>query len=67
MVMFVVGLALVIVVSLLTPAPAASKVEGHMWRPRDAATKAGQRWYQDYRVQSVALMMITLVVVVWWW
>jgi hypothetical protein len=63
--MFVVGLALVIVASLLTPAPAASKVEGHMWRREDAATKPGQPWYQDYRLHSVALVAITLVVVVW--
>jgi len=67
MVMFVVGLALVIVVSLLTPAPATSKIEGHMWRREDAATKPGQPWYQDYRLQSAALAAITLAVVVWWW
>jgi SSS family solute:Na+ symporter len=67
MVMFGVGLALVIIASLLTPAPAASKIEGHMWRPSDAATKPGQRWYKDYRVQSAALLMVTLMVVVWWW
>jgi len=67
MVMFVVGLALVIVVSLLTPAPAMSKIEGHMWRREDAATKPGQPWYQDYRLQSAALAAITLAVVVWWW
>jgi SSS family solute:Na+ symporter len=67
MLMFVVGLALVIVASLLTPAPAASKIEGHMWRREDAATKPGQPWYQDYRLQSAALVAITLVVVVWWW
>jgi len=67
MVMFAVGLTLVIVASLLTPAPAASKIEGHMWRLSDAATKPGQRWYGDYRVQSAALLTVTLAVVVWWW
>jgi len=66
-VMFVLGLALVIAVSLLTPAPDAHKVEGHVWRPEDAATRPGQRWYQDYRVQSAALATITLGLVVWWW
>jgi len=65
--MFVLGLALVIVASLLTPAPAASEVEAHVWHPEDAAVKSGEAWYRDYRVQSLALAAITLAVVIWWW
>jgi len=38
-----------------------------MWRREDAATKPGQPWYQDYRLQSAALISMTLAVVVWWW
>jgi SSS family solute:Na+ symporter len=67
MLMFVLGLALVVGVSLATPAPPADKVEGHVWRPQDAAVQPGRPWYQDYRWQSAALAVITLVVVVWWW
>lgn len=67
MLMFVVGIALVIVTSLLTPAPSPEKVEGHVWRKRDAAVEPGTPWYVDYRVQSVALAAVTLSVVVWWW
>ena len=66
-VMFVVGLALVIVVSLLTPAPDPHEVEGHVWRPKDAAVKPGKHWYEDYRLQSAALVTITLALVIWWW
>jgi SSS family solute:Na+ symporter len=65
--MFVLGLALVIAASLLTPAPAASEVEDHVWHPEDAAAKPGETWYRDYRLQAVALAAITLAVVIWWW
>ena len=67
MLMFVVGVVLVVVTSLLTPAPPPEKVEGHVWRRRDAAVEPGTPWYVDYRVQSVALAAVTLAVVVWWW
>gem|GEM_PF-4503768 len=65
--MFALGLALVVVVSLLTPAPAIGKIEGHLWRPQDAAATTGQPWYQDYRVQAAALAVLTVAIVVCWW
>ena len=65
--MFALGIVLVVVTSLLTPAPVASEVEAHVWHPEDAAPESDERWYRDYRLQSVALATITLAVVVWWW
>ncbi len=67
MVMFVVGLVLVVVTSLLTPAPDPSKLQGHVWRRQDAAVELGTAWYRDYRIQSATLAAVTLAVVVWWW
>jgi SSS family solute:Na+ symporter len=66
-VMFAVGVALVVVVSLATPAPSAAQLQGHVWRPKDAEVTPGTRWFADYRIQSVALAALTLAVVVWWW
>ena len=66
-VMFGVGLVLVVVVSLATPAPSVAQLEGHVWRPSDAEVTPGTRWFADYRMQSVALAAVTLAVVVWWW
>jgi SSS family solute:Na+ symporter len=66
-VMFVTGLALVVGVSLLTPAPPAREVERHLWRRQDAEVPAGRPWKKDYRLQAVLLLLLTLAVVVWWW
>ena len=66
-VMFAVGLALVVGVSLITAPPPPSKVEGHVWSRRDAAVRAGTVWYRDYRAQSIVLASITLAIVLWWW
>lgn len=65
--MFGLGILLVVGASLLTPAPAASEVEPHLWRRSDAAVAPGEVWYRDYRLQAVALATITLALVVWWW
>jgi SSS family solute:Na+ symporter len=65
--MFLLGLILVVVASLLTPAPVPKKVEGHLWRPQDAAATPGQRWYENYRIQSLGLIIVTITLVVWWW
>jgi SSS family solute:Na+ symporter len=65
--MFGLGVGLVVGASLLTPAPAASEVEPHLWHRRDAAVAPGEVWYRDYRLQSVALATITLALVAWWW
>jgi SSS family solute:Na+ symporter len=66
-IMFALGVVLVVGVSLLTPAPSEQKVEGHVWRPSDAAVALGTPWYRDYRYQSALLGLLTLGTVVWWW
>jgi SSS family solute:Na+ symporter len=64
--MFVLGLALVVGVSLATPAPDITKLEGHVWRREDARVAPGTRWRADYRVQSAALLVVTFALVAWW-
>jgi SSS family solute:Na+ symporter len=66
-IMFALGMALVVSVSLATPAPTAAKLEGHVWRPSDAVVAADTPWYRDYRWQAVLLALITLAIVIWWW
>jgi len=66
-VMFVLGLALVAVVSLVTPPPDAAEIEPHLWHPNDASVAVGHRGLRDYRLHAVALLAITIAVVVWWW
>jgi len=66
-IMFALGLMLVVGVSLLTPPPPEQKVQGHVWRPSDAAVAIGTPWYRDYRYQSALLGLLTLGTVIWWW
>ena len=69
--MFVIGVALVVLGSLVTSPPPAEKVKDHVWRMkdfrRDAEAARALPWYQDYRLQSLALAAVTLGIVVWWW
>jgi SSS family solute:Na+ symporter len=69
--MFVVGILLVVAGSLVTAPPPEKKIRDHMWRIedyfRDAEAVRALPWYQDYRLQSVALAVIAFAVVVWWW
>jgi SSS family solute:Na+ symporter len=65
--MFAVGLALVVGVSLVTPAPDLQALEGHVWRRSDADITPGTPWYFSYKLQSVVLLALTAAVVAWWW
>jgi SSS family solute:Na+ symporter len=60
---FAVAAGLVIVVSLATAAPPSEKVDGLVWSSRqwrEDGDRARRRpWWQDYRVQAVALLLVT--------
>jgi len=65
--LFVAGLLTIITVSLMTAPPPAAKVDGLIWTRRDhddetAALRRLPLW-QNYRVQSVALLALTAVIV----
>ncbi|MFW2387272.1 MAG: sodium:solute symporter family transporter, partial [Polyangiales bacterium] len=65
--MFGLGLALVVVGSLVTAAPARDEIGEHLWKPSDADVSPGEPWYRDYRVQAVFVASVTAGVVIWWW
>ncbi len=60
-----------IVVSLLTPPPAIEKVEHLTWNKRIFAEETeelkGLPWYQNYRILSIFLLLITAIVVGMFW
>jgi SSS family solute:Na+ symporter len=66
-VMFAIGLLLVVAVSLATPPPDATHIEGHVWKPADAAVAPATRWFANYKHQSLALLALTTALVAWWW
>ena len=69
--LFLICLVVIVVVSLITPAPAASKVEGNVWNSqlyRDETEELKLLpWYQNYRILSVILAVFTAAVVIWFW
>jgi solute:Na+ symporter, SSS family len=69
-IIFVVALAATYGGSLLAPAPAASDVDTLMWHKADydveTAELATKPLWQNYRLQALALLVITALLV-WWW
>ncbi len=59
------------VVSHFSTPPTAEQVENYTWSPeiikQDSATLVGLPWYKNYRVQSVILIIITILLVGWFW
>jgi len=70
-ILFVVAFVIGIIVSLITQAPVQKKVEAYMWTKAfyDAETRQLQDlpWYQNYRVLSTLLLILTAVVVGMFW
>ena len=60
-----------IVVSLLTPAPASVKLDGYTWNSeilrQETLELKGMPWYQNYRILSVLLLILTAIIVGWFW
>ncbi len=70
-ILFLLAGATLVVVSLMTAPPAEEKIRDYTWRKElfleDSKMLAGVPWYKNYRVQSVALLVITAVVVIAFW
>ncbi len=60
-----------VVVSLLTPPPAADKIEGMIWTKKiytaETLELKGLPWYKNYRVLSLLLLIVTAIIVIWFW
>ena len=71
MILFVVTIPVIVIVSLLTPAPAAGKTEGLTWTRMfyraETKTLRNLPWYQNYRVQSMILLAVAFVIFAFWW
>ena len=70
-VLLLVSMAVMVIVSLMTPAPEPEKVEGLTWSPAffraESQELAAVPFWKNYRYQSIGLIAITLVVVVMFW
>ena len=67
---FIVSLLIIAVVSLATPPPEDSRIAPFVWKPQVFAEEsrelAAMPWYQNYRILSVLLLLVTgLFVYVW--
>ena len=63
-VLFVICFAVLIIVSLATPPPPAIKTDGLIWTPKlikeETLELQGLPWYQNYRILSVLLLILTM-------
>ncbi len=70
-VLFVLCLIVHILVSLASERPAAEKLKGMVWTPKLIAEETEElkdlAWYQNYRILSVLLLIITVFVVGYFW
>lgn len=70
-ILFVICAATIFIVSLATSPPPEDKVEGMTWTRKiyDAETieLRGIPWYQNYRILSIILLILTAIVVIMFW
>ena len=67
---FVVSLAIIVIVSLMTAAPNEAKVAPFVWKQgvfaEESAELATLSWYQNYRILSALLLLVTAIFVYVW-
>lgn len=70
-ILFVISLALMIGLSLVTEAHPSEDVDEMIWTPAvwkaESRDLAGKPKWQNYRWQSVALVLVTIALIAWWW
>lgn len=69
--LFLANSLIMVVISLLTPAPEYETVRDLTWTPEllheESRELAGKPWYQNYRYWSIALLVVTIGVVIAFW
>ena len=69
-IIFLVSAGIIILVSRVTPAPSETKVANYVWQrsafAEESAELAALPWYQNYRILSVLLLLVTGLFV-WIW
>lgn len=67
-IVFALSVALFAAVSALTAPPPEERLDGMVWtRASMEMEAAASTWYQDYRVLSTGLLLVTGALLVWWW
>ena len=60
-----------LLISNLTSAPPAEKIEGLIWTKSIYAAETkelqGLPWYKNYRILSILLLILTATIVIWYW
>lgn len=68
-ILFVIAILLNVVISQFSPAPSEEKIEGMIWTKKiyteETKELVGLLWYQNYRVLSVLLLILTAIIVIW--
>jgi SSS family solute:Na+ symporter len=69
--LFVYAVVLLVVISNLTPQREGEEVDQmiwktHMWHDETKSLEGKPAW-QNYRYQSVALLLVTAALIIWWW
>ena len=55
-------------ISLLTEAPPHEKLDKITWKYRERSKELeGMKWYQNYRILSVVLLILTAILVINFW
>jgi SSS family solute:Na+ symporter len=69
--LFLICMIVHVVVSLITAAPSEDAVQNYTWRKsiwtEETAELNALPWYQNYRILSLILLLITMALVAWWW
>ena len=58
-------------ISNMYPAPPPEKIEGMIWTTKIYTDETAELkllpWYQNYRILSVILLLLTALIVIWFW
>lgn len=69
-ILFVICIGIMVSVSLLSAPPDSARIRHYLWSARmfrDESTELNALpWFQNYRILSILLLVLTLVLVVWW-
>lgn len=68
-VLFAIACILNVVISQFSPAPSEEKLKGMIWTKKiyqeETRELVGTPWYQNYRILSVLLLIVTAIIVIW--
>jgi len=70
-ILFVLSLALMIGISRVTERSSSEEIDQMIWTPAvfhaESRDLAGKPLWQNYRYQSIVLVLVTVAIIIWWW